>query len=509
MLNIKKLEEKANDLLNKAPGVSVSIFTNDDVLLQKGFGTTNAEEQGESVTPSTLFRIGSVSKTITATLMMRLVEAGKVDLDVPIITYLPELKLKDKQATETITLRMLLSHTAGLPDGGDLFGDRSKNALKNYVNNDLPNLDFVAPPTVHYSYGNHAINLAGYVTERVTGKLFADLIQEEVFEPLSMSRSMYDPLKAFTYPTALQHERKEDGSYHVMHSFPENVACHPSSMAISNAEDMTKFGQMYLNNGIINDSTYLSTESLNQMFAVEAKRYTIPPCTVGICWLKEEENGVEYVWHSGGIGTYRSFMVLFPKHKIGIFTVANQDTGWEIVEEVLNQIGQKEERSFQSIEKGNIENYFGTYLSPKSGLITLGEESNNVFANLNGKIYSLRALQEDHVVLLNEEEDVVASIGLLDQDDYIMVNGSGCKSIVDGLLKHSMESFQTYTGTYKHGEFEIQFKLEKEKAYLEDEDGKVACSYLFESKFYCPGFGLVEFENEKMIIQRGWTFTKT
>jgi CubicO group peptidase (beta-lactamase class C family) len=127
MLNFIKIEEKANELLQKAPGMAVSIFSNNEILFEKGFGVTNTEEQGVEVTPDTMFRIGSVSKTLTATLIMKLVEQEKLELDLPIVNYIPELKLSNQEAVNKITLCMLLSHTAGLPDGGD-FVNFSKKA---------------------------------------------------------------------------------------------------------------------------------------------------------------------------------------------------------------------------------------------------------------------------------------------------------------------------------------------------------------------------------------------
>jgi CubicO group peptidase (beta-lactamase class C family) len=126
MLNFEKINSLAVSLLEKAPGFAISIFTDREVIFQKGYGTTNTEEQGVDITPATIFRIGSVSKTLTATLIIKLVQQGLLELDRPIKEYVPELKLSFPGAVEITTLRMLLTHTAGLPDGGDLFGSRDK-----------------------------------------------------------------------------------------------------------------------------------------------------------------------------------------------------------------------------------------------------------------------------------------------------------------------------------------------------------------------------------------------
>lgn len=502
MLNYKKIEEKANSLLQKAPGLAYSIFTDKEVLYENGFGVTSVEEQGVEVTPETMFRIGSVSKTITATLIMKLVENGKLDLDVPIIKYIPELKLSNAEAIDIITLRMLLSHTAGFPDGGDLYGDRSEDALAKYVELDIPKLEFVAPPQVHYSYGNHAINLAGYVAEKVMGKSFAALVKEEVFIPLGMDKSTYDSLIALTYPTALQHEKAEDGAFRVIHSFFENATCYPSSMCISNTRDMAKFGQMYLSNG----NGILSQQSVNEIFSVQANRFTLPPSKVGLCWLSETDKGINFKWHSGGVGTYRSFIVLFPEQNLGIFTVASQDVGWQLVEEILEQIGQEEELSWTKMNLDKVKLSYGSYLSAKSGLVEMYEDSNRPFIKINESSYLLRAIQDDHLLAVDEKGDAVASIGLLAYEDFIMVNGAGCKKVEGPFNK--LDTLEEFEGKYKQGELEFIFTIEDHKSFLKDEEDKLACTYLFDNKFFCPGYGLLEFEDNKLTIQRGWTFTK-
>ncbi len=101
------------------PGAAVGIYQDGETRVH-GIGVTSLETR-QPVTPDTLFQLGSISKVYTATLVMRLVEAGKLDLDTPVVAYLPDLRLGDAQAQRTITLRHLLSHTSGLE--GDRFTD--------------------------------------------------------------------------------------------------------------------------------------------------------------------------------------------------------------------------------------------------------------------------------------------------------------------------------------------------------------------------------------------------
>ncbi|TDL76913.1 class A beta-lactamase-related serine hydrolase [Rhodococcus qingshengii] len=509
MLNIKKINEVAASLLEKAPGFAVSIFTNSEVLYQKGYGVTNTEEQGVDITPATLFRIGSVSKTLTATLIMKLVEQGVLDLDCPIKEYFPDLRLSYPDAEDNITLRMLLSHTAGLPDGGDLFGNRENEALEKFVREEVPNLPFVAPPNTMYSYGNHSFNLAAYVAEKAAGKRFAQLMNDEIFTLLEMSRTMYDPLKAMTYPLALQHEKSEDGSFKVDHSFPENAACHGSFFCISNTEDMTKFGQMYLSNGKHNGKEVLSQESLKEIFSMQANRYTIPESSIGLCWIKDFDKGIHYWWHSGGIGTYRSFIVLFPAHNIGIFIAANNNAGWEMVEEVLEQIGSKndENKLEHKTDWKKVQSACGNYLSVKSGLLSISFNKEHSILH-NGRKLLVQSLKDDHIIGVNDNGEVVVSIGLINHPDYLMVNGSPSKKIMEPLTKLNSDILSTYFGDYQQGEMVYTFLLDGDKLFFFDGDDKLPCTYLFENKFFCPGYGLLEFEEDELKIQRAWIYKK-
>ncbi len=142
MLNLYQLERLIETRMTEAhvPGLTLAIIEQQEVIYARGFGVTSVESGGLPVTPATLFRIGSSTKPLTGTAIMRLVEAGKLDLDEPIKTYLDWFTLEDKRAANTITLRMLLSHTAGLPPAAAPFGLRDPAGLEAFVRGSLPML---------------------------------------------------------------------------------------------------------------------------------------------------------------------------------------------------------------------------------------------------------------------------------------------------------------------------------------------------------------------------------
>jgi CubicO group peptidase (beta-lactamase class C family) len=178
------------------PGVSVGIFDGDDVEFA-GFGICNIET-GQPVAPETLFQIGSISKIFTATLAMTLVDEGKLDLDAPVVTYVPELALQDAAARERITVRHLLTHTSGF--FGDRFDDQGNgdDALEKAVRafGDLPQQ---TEPGELYTYCNAGIDLVGRAIENILGQTFESAMRKRVFDRLGLERSTYFAAEAIRH----------------------------------------------------------------------------------------------------------------------------------------------------------------------------------------------------------------------------------------------------------------------------------------------------------------------
>ena len=194
MLNIYRLEQRIQEDVEarRLVGLALAIVQDAEVTYARGFGVTSVEDAGLPVTPHTLFCIGSISKTLTATLVMRLVEHGKLDLDAPVVTYVPGFTFSDPELGKAITLRHVLSHTTGLPSAGKDFGPRDPDALRRFVWDEIPRYGFVAEPGKVHLYSNTVIVLAGYLAEVVAGKYYDQLVHELIFEPLQMRRSTFD-----------------------------------------------------------------------------------------------------------------------------------------------------------------------------------------------------------------------------------------------------------------------------------------------------------------------------
>ncbi|HLG70060.1 MAG TPA: serine hydrolase domain-containing protein, partial [Chloroflexota bacterium] len=173
-------------------------------------------ETGFPVLPETLFQIGSISKIVTTTLLMQLVDEGRLALDAPVRAVLPDFRLANEDATRTLTLRHLLMHTGGF------FGDRfldlgpDDGALARAVAG-FDTLRQYAPPGAIWAYCNLGFQLAGRMAEVVLGQPFEAAVRERIVAPLGMSRSFYFADEAITYPVATGHNLLLDGTNEPAH----------------------------------------------------------------------------------------------------------------------------------------------------------------------------------------------------------------------------------------------------------------------------------------------------
>ncbi|MCB0105225.1 MAG: beta-lactamase family protein, partial [Caldilineaceae bacterium] len=163
------------------PGAAVGIIHNGQRHTAAA-GITN-HDHPLPVTADTLFQIGSITKTMTATVAMRFVEAGRLDLDTPIQPYLPQFQLQDETAATQATMRHLLTHMGGWV--GDYFENTGTgdDALARYVAK-MAALPQQVPLGTLWSYNNAGFSLAGHVLEAIADKPYETIVQEELFDPL-------------------------------------------------------------------------------------------------------------------------------------------------------------------------------------------------------------------------------------------------------------------------------------------------------------------------------------
>ena len=212
------------------PGVGFAVLKNGQ-LTARGFGVSNVDNP-QPITPDTIFALASISKTVTTTAMMRLVEQGKVDLNAPVKRYLPDFKVQDETTANTVAIWHLLTHTPGW-EGQLTAADRGSLTLANFIESirDLPKL---AEPGEVWSYNNAGFNVAGRVIEVVTGQSIHDAFRTLVFEPIGLTRAFTQMESLVTYPFSVAH-RGAPGQVSVSRPLSRSVsvADAPSAKACS------------------------------------------------------------------------------------------------------------------------------------------------------------------------------------------------------------------------------------------------------------------------------------
>ncbi|HYT78976.1 MAG TPA: serine hydrolase domain-containing protein [Actinomycetota bacterium] len=212
------------------PGVAVGVWA-DGREAYACPGVTSVDNP-LPVDPDTLFGLGSVSKTFTATTAMRLVAEGRVELDAPVRRHVPELVLADERAAAKVAVLNLLNHTSGMDWGLQVDTGEGDDALATYVAK-LGELEAIARPGTRVSYSQAGYNMAGRIVEKVTGLTFERAVASLVLESLGLAHSFYAHDEVMTRRFAVGHNRGEDGTLSIARRTASSPSCASSRSATS------------------------------------------------------------------------------------------------------------------------------------------------------------------------------------------------------------------------------------------------------------------------------------
>jgi CubicO group peptidase (beta-lactamase class C family) len=299
-------------------GAVVSVVKDGQVLFTKGYGYADFEAKKPVLADQTLFRPGSISKLFTATAVMQLVEQGKLDLDRDVNDYL-DFAIP-KTYPESVTLRRLLTHTAGFEETlKNLFVAQESDLkpLRTYLVNQMPARIF--PPGKIPSYSNYGFTLAGYIVERVSGEKFESYIDNHILKRLRMNNSTFDQ------PLSPQLEMQMSRGYLNAAKKPrdfEFVQAAPAGALSTTATDMTRFMLAFLQDGSVDGVAILKPETVRQM---ETRQFELHPliCGLGVTFMEYWMNPVRVIGHGGDTLWFHSDMVLVPDAHFGYFISYN------------------------------------------------------------------------------------------------------------------------------------------------------------------------------------------
>jgi CubicO group peptidase (beta-lactamase class C family) len=306
------------------PGATVGLLRDGQSEL-RAYGTANLDV-GWPVRADMLFRIASISKVFTATLAMTAVDDGLLDLDTPVIRYLPELELQDAEAREIITMRHLLSHTSGL------YGDYSADygLGDDALMRSMPifaTLPQQTRPGELWAYCNSGFQLAGTVLARVLDTTFDDAMEQRVFKPLGLERTCFAAHDAFGWPCAMGHVQTEpNGDEHVVTGqyYPRNRR--PAGGIISNASDLLRFARMHMNGGEIDGNRMLSEAAAKTMQTPQTRAGDWDN-SWGVGWDIRPIGDTTLIGHGGSISGFESLLTLVPEQQVAIVVLTNSGRG--------------------------------------------------------------------------------------------------------------------------------------------------------------------------------------
>ena len=322
------LEEQLEPLIEQVvasfemAGLAIGIVLFDEVVYAKGFGVKHLETR-EPVTATSLFHLASVSKPFVATAIMQLAEQGKLDLDAPVVRYLPYFALDDERYP-SITVQQMLSHTSGMPDEEMYYWDQpqyDEGALERYVRH-LATASLLFAPGERFAYSNIAYEVLGDLIAKVSGHSFEESIRRHLLRPLGMSTSTFFKHEVPAELGVTPHVSIPQ----IMLSpvYPYDRVHAPSSTLHASALEMCQWARANLQKGSLNGTHILGAAGYDLLWHRYAQAEEGDPSEfAGLGWFLGTYKGQRMISHGGSDTGFDTTFVLLPEEGIGVVVLAN------------------------------------------------------------------------------------------------------------------------------------------------------------------------------------------
>ena len=330
-----RFEEVRNTVLEaitagEIPSMSVAVAKDGEVIWEEAFGWANREEMIPA-TPHTMYSMASISKPITTTGLMILVERGYVDLNAPVNRYIAPAQLTAYEGeASAATVTHILNHTSGLPVHYSVFYQDEAARQPPAVTESIRRYGvLVHPPGAVYQYANFGFGLASHIISKVSGRPYADFMKTEVFLPLGMTHTSVDVGPGLEAYAAIRYDG--DGE-----PLPFYISDHPgASQVYSSAHDLIRFGLFHLGHTLPGQSQIISPESIQRMKQdsdpnPENDRY-------GLGWfLSGNEYGYPIAWHTGSMRGTNTMLKFLPGEDLAVVVLIN--TASDLRQKIPNDI---------------------------------------------------------------------------------------------------------------------------------------------------------------------------
>ena len=344
-------------------GITAAVVSGESVIWAKGFGWADRDLRVPAEA-NTIYRTGSISKTFTAVLLLQLVDRGTVELDDPVIQYLPEFaELQgDPEQVAGITLRQLASHTSGLtrePElenaaSGPIAGWQAK------VIASIPHTSLQSKPGGEYSYSNIGFGILGLTLSRAAQQSFIEMVQELTFQPLDMTSSTFviePPLKD---RLSVGYANRRDGSINAEMPALEHSGRGykvPNGGVYSTVADL---GLFMAGMSGASQTAILSDESRREMLAIQTPEDPTRGYGLGLS-IRTNDDGRRLYGHGGSVAGYTAYMLFEPESKLGVVLLRNYNNGetnlggaaGELLSELIQAVNENGEGGTGSREPGS------------------------------------------------------------------------------------------------------------------------------------------------------------
>lgn len=301
------------------PGAAFVLVHAGRTVLEKGYGFASLDTKQKVSPRTTIFPIASISKLMTATAVMQLVDRGQVELNTDVNQYLHSVKVPATYP-QPITLTHLLTHTGGLDEipGRQVASTTEQRPLGEFL---FDRLVRVHPPGEITSYSTYGIALAGVLIEDVSGLQFEPYLERNVWNPLSMHRTYINVPDSMAGDVAEGYAYEDGRVEKVPHEIYQTT---PASSIMSTAADMARFMIAHLQDGRLDDVRILSDAAAQGMHRQQATVHPmLPGWTLG--FQVSDVNGLRIIEHGGDIGGFSSLLVLLPDENTGFFVVHHRE----------------------------------------------------------------------------------------------------------------------------------------------------------------------------------------
>lgn len=315
-------EERMDDFINHQmlrhgiPGVAVAITQGDEIVYLKGFGYA---APNKAMTPDTPMFIGSLSKSFTSLAIMQLQEQGKLNVDDPVVKYLPSFRIADPEASQQITVRNLLNLASGLSDFSYLpEHDADVSTLDSLAY--LRDAELSAPIGKSFQYFNPNYAILGAIVESVSGMPYGEYVENTIYQPLDMNNSYTDHAEATS--AGLPQGYGNFFGFSIQRRQTFRVYDLPAGYLMMSVNDLSRYLRAQLHEGIFNGKRILSAAGVSDMHTPQPG-LDVP---YGMGWFAYEKFGLQFIEHGGTNENFHTAGILLPEKEMTIAILSNKNS---------------------------------------------------------------------------------------------------------------------------------------------------------------------------------------